>query len=78
MMPMDILLNDIRKELIQMKIDADKQTVQIVAIVALTVLGSIAMIVDGDIGETIAVAVAGVLGLVGGSLFKLVREKEKV
>lgn len=50
--------------------DLDNETVQVCAIAGVTALGITAMIVDGQIGETIAVAVATGLGAVIGYLFK--------
>jgi len=50
--------------------DLDNETVQVIAICGVTALGITAMIVDGEIGETIAVAVATGLGAVIGYLFK--------
>lgn len=61
------------KEMVDLTVD--KEIVQIVAIFGLVILGSVAMIYDGDVGETIAVAVAGSLGLMGGSIFKILKEK---
>lgn len=58
------------KEIVDMKVDCDTQTVQATAIVGLTVLGAVALIVDGSMGETIAVAVAAAFGIVVGNLFK--------
>lgn len=54
--------------------DIDNETVQVCAIAGITALGITAMVVDGDIGETIAVAVATGLGAIIGYLFK-VRQK---
>jgi len=54
--------------------DLDNETVQVCAIAGITALGITAMVVDGDIGETIAVAVATGLGAIIGYLFK-VRQK---
>ena len=51
------------------KMDFDKECVQMVAIAGLTVLGSVAIIFDGDIGMTIAIGVAGALGFLARSLF---------
>jgi lipid-binding SYLF domain-containing protein len=50
--------------------DLDNETVQVVAIIGVIALGVTAMVVDGEIGETIAVAVATGLGAVIGYLFK--------
>lgn len=50
--------------------DIDNETVQVVAIIGVIALGVTAMIVDGEIGETIAIAVATALGAVVGYLFK--------
>jgi uncharacterized membrane protein YadS len=50
-------------------IDLDNQTVQVVAICGVTAIGITAMIVDGDIGQTMAVAVATALGVLVGYLF---------
>jgi len=50
--------------------DLDNETVQVFAIAGVTALGITAMVVDGEIGETIAVAVATGLGAVIGYLFK--------
>ena len=45
------------------KMECNSQTVRyVVAVAALTVLGTVAIIVDGDIGNTIAVAVAAGIG----------------
>jgi len=51
------------------KMDYDKQAVQIAAIAGLTALGVTAMVVDGDIGNTIALAIAGAIGYLARSLF---------
>lgn len=53
----------------KMKIDIDKQCVQMVAIAGLTVLGSVAIIVDGEVGNVIAIAIAGAVGYLARSLF---------
>lgn len=46
-----------------MKIECNSQTIRYaVAVLALTALGMTAIIVDGDIGNTIALAVAGGIG----------------
>ncbi len=46
-----------------MDLKCNSQTIRyVVAVAALTVLGAICVIVDGDIGNTIAVAVAGGIG----------------
>jgi len=50
--------------------DLDTETVQVIAIAGVTALGITAMVVDGEIGETIAVAVATGLGAFIGYLFK--------
>lgn len=55
----------------------DNETVQVIAICGVTALGITAMIVDGQIGETIAVAVATGLGAVIGYLFKVKEVKSK-
>lgn len=58
------------KEVQMAQIDCDREVVQVMCIIGITVMGCVAMFVDGEIGNTIAVAVAGVLGLAAGYLFK--------
>lgn len=52
------------------KITMDGETVQATAIVGLVALGTVAMVIDGNIGETIAIAVAAGLGGVVTAIFK--------
>lgn len=42
--------------------ECDKETVQVAAIAGLTTLGAVAIIIDGDVGNTIAIAIAGAIG----------------
>jgi len=51
------------------RMDFDKQCVQMVAIAGLTALGITAIVVDGDVGNMIAVAIAGAIGYLARSLF---------
>jgi len=51
------------------KMDLDKQCVQIAAIAGLTALGITAIVIDGDVGNMIAVAIAGAIGYLARSLF---------
>ena len=51
------------------KMDLDRECVQIAAIVGLTILGSVAIVYDGSVGEAIAVAVAGAIGFLARSIF---------
>lgn len=60
------------------KMDFDKECVQIAAIVGLTILGSVAIIFDGDIGMTIAIGVAGALGFLARSLFGGAKDEAEV
>jgi len=43
-------------------IDCSDKVVELVAITGLTILGVAAMVVDGDMGETIAIGVAAAFG----------------
>jgi len=72
MIPFQVIEGEL-KEMVE--ISADKEIVQIVSIMGLVILGSVAMIYDGDVGETIALAVAGCLGLMGGSIFRVLKDK---
>lgn len=60
------------------KMDLDKQCVQIAAIAGLTILGSVSIIFDGDIGMTIAIGVAGALGFLARSLFGGAKDEKEV
>ena len=59
------------------KMDFDRECVQMTAIAGLTILGSVAVIFDGDIGMTIAIGVAGALGFLARSLFPGGKQDEK-
>lgn len=55
---------------IMVEYDCNKGTVQVISVIGITVLGSVAMIMDGSAGETIAIAVAAALGALTMGLFK--------
>lgn len=71
-------LEDEIKEVNDVKIDADKQAVQIVGMLCLTILGLGALIIDGEIGVTISVAVAGAIGFFARDLFNGKEEEDEV
>ncbi len=64
------------KNLGSIGMDFDRECVQMVAIAGLTVLGSVAIIFDGEIGMTIAIGVAGGIGYLARSLFPGGRKNE--
>lgn len=47
----------------------DEHLVQIIAIICITVLGIVAMVIGGEMGNIIAIAIAGALGVIVGALF---------
>ena len=47
----------------------DDKTVQIAAIAGLTTLGVVCILVPGDVATLLAVAIAGMLGLLAPSIF---------
>jgi len=49
--------------------ECNDKMVQIGAIAGLTTLGCVCIIFDGEIGNVIAIAVAGALGLIAPSIF---------
>jgi len=49
--------------------ECNDKMVQIATVAGLTTLGAVAIIFDGDIGEVIAIAIAGALGLIAPSIF---------
>jgi len=62
----------------EMKMETDKEIVQVVAIAGMTALGIAALVVDGSMGETIMVAVAGAIGVIAGYLFPKGGSKDEV
>ncbi|MFA5187580.1 MAG: hypothetical protein WC551_13960 [Patescibacteria group bacterium] len=58
-------INEIRR----IKVEADREIVQCAALIGITVLGTAAMIVDGDVGMTIAIGCTAGLGAAVGYLF---------
>lgn len=61
-----------------MEVDCDDQTVEVVAIVGVTVLGAVAIVVDGDVGNTIAIAIAAALGAIIKGIFDRKAAREEV
>jgi len=49
--------------------ECNDKMVQIAAIAGLTALGSVCIIFDGEIGNLLAIAIAGALGLIAPSIF---------
>jgi len=49
--------------------ECNDKMVQIAAIAGLTSLGAVCIIFDGDVGNLLAIAIAGALGLIAPSIF---------
>jgi len=49
--------------------ECNDKMVQIMAIAGLTTLGSVCIIFDGEVGNLLAIAIAGALGLIAPSVF---------
>lgn len=50
--------------------ECNDKMVQIAAIAGLTSLGAVCIIFDGEIGNLMAIAIAGALGLIAPSIFQ--------
>lgn len=50
-------------------IECNDKAVQVAAIAGLTTLGSVCIIFDGEVGNVLAIAIAGALGLIAPSIF---------
>jgi len=59
------------------KMELDRECVQVVFMACLTVLGITAIVVDGEIGMAIAVAVAGAIGYMAKGIVARMGEKDE-